>query len=531
MDFKQTIFSNKGFSTLEMLMAMFILVLTLTAVVGVSFGNQSMIIDSQTNAEALNIAQGLLEKAQADSRKDFNLVNPVEAVTSADGFTSKVDVMQQAGDYFTKLVTATVEFPEDNGRQGKTELSTLVTNFNNAVGGDTCNSAIPSHWMPGSPDNYSLNPIDLLAGSGLPADTYPITSLDSYRNFLYVAASNTLTGDDRTLFIFDISNPGQRPVYKGSVDNSSSTKIGINAIKVAGNYAYAASAIEANFNTTAPDVPCNNEAGTNASCGQLQVIDASIPENPQVKYTFEVPNAVGHDGQAVGKSVFYKNGYVYLGLSKTASGSEFNIIDVHNFPAVAPSFVGSFLVGGGVESIYVNGDYAYLGTDVSGRELTVLDISNPQNPNLAGYFNVGAGNGNSLYVVGDNLYLGSRYVIGQPEFNITSIASLNPAASTPLVGYNDIGSDSSSPFSVNGVIVRNTLAFILAGSASYGGNLQLFDIAPPGSLSTEIPVATVPLPVGGSGIGGVAMDCESNYIYVGSVDGSGNSYLSIITGQ
>ncbi len=45
-------------------------------------------------------------------------------------------------DYFTKLVTATVEFPEDSGRRGTTVLSAVVTNFNNAVGGDTCSSIL-----------------------------------------------------------------------------------------------------------------------------------------------------------------------------------------------------------------------------------------------------------------------------------------------------------------------------------------------------------------------------------------------------
>ncbi len=83
-DMKSAIY-QKGFSTLEMLLAMSILILVLTAVILVSFGNQAMIIDSQTNAEALNIAQGLLEKAQPDSRKDFNLVNPVATTTTDDG--------------------------------------------------------------------------------------------------------------------------------------------------------------------------------------------------------------------------------------------------------------------------------------------------------------------------------------------------------------------------------------------------------------------------------------------------------------
>jgi len=503
--------NQKGFSTLEMLIAMFILILALTAVVSVSFGNQSIIVDSRTNAEALNIAQSLLEKAQADSRKDFNLVNPAAATTTADGFKTWVDVEQK--DYFTKLVTAHVEFPEDSGRRGETKLTAIVTNFNNAVGGDTCNSAIAFDWVPNDhPVDYKMSSVGILSGSGLPDDNYPITNMDAYQKMLYVAASDTATSTDHTLFIFDISNPVS-PVYKGSIDNSTTTVKGINAVKVAGNYAYIASA--------------RNIAVTDPNFGQLQIFDISNPAVPILRSSFPVPGVNGSSGQGIGKSIFYKNGYVYLGLSKTGSGPEFNIIDVHKFPEVPPTLIGSYSVRRGVESIYVRGNYAYLGTDDDGRELTVLDIHNSQAPVFAGYFSMGAGrNGKSLCVVGDNLYLGSRYVFGHPEFNITSIAELSQTSSTSPLGYKDI----SDPFSVNGIIVRNALAFVLTGSGSKGGNLQLFNIVDPGSLADNLPVATVSLPVGG-GSGGTALDCESDYVYIGSVDGSGKSHISIITGQ
>jgi len=58
---------------------MFVLILAITSAVSVSFGSQSLVLDSRQSDVALGIAQGLIEKAQADARKDFNLVNAYEA--------------------------------------------------------------------------------------------------------------------------------------------------------------------------------------------------------------------------------------------------------------------------------------------------------------------------------------------------------------------------------------------------------------------------------------------------------------------
>ena len=68
--------SCAGFSTLEMLIAMAILVLALSSVVITGASSQSLIVDSQISSEALGKAQRSLEYMQALARKDFKLVNP-----------------------------------------------------------------------------------------------------------------------------------------------------------------------------------------------------------------------------------------------------------------------------------------------------------------------------------------------------------------------------------------------------------------------------------------------------------------------
>lgn len=73
--FNKNKYKNLGFSTIELMISMAIMVLVLTAVVMTSFGSQSFLSNSRITREATNIAQGILEENQALARKDFNLVN------------------------------------------------------------------------------------------------------------------------------------------------------------------------------------------------------------------------------------------------------------------------------------------------------------------------------------------------------------------------------------------------------------------------------------------------------------------------
>jgi type II secretory pathway pseudopilin PulG len=503
--------NQSGFSTLEILMAMFVLILALTAVVSVSFGNQSLIVDSRTNAEALNIAQGLLEKAQADSRKDFNLVNPVAATTTADGFVYRLDVVQT--DNFTKLATAYVDFPEDRGRRGNTRLSAIVANFNNAVGGDTCSSILlpdAGAWKNPQIKNTFSNFAFLADVS----DNFPVTDVDAYKNKLYVTVNNSsaATTTVPTFFILDSSNPAAiQPI--AAVDNDLANQSGINAVAVAEDpaavktYAYTA-----------------NASGV-SSTGQLQIIDVTNAGSPLVKYSLKLPNVTG--SQSVGNSIFYKNGFVYLGLKATLNGPEFHIIDVHD--PLAPAEVGHWPatgnLGNDINAIYVRDRYAYLATPNS-KNLIVLDISNASAPVLAGSYSDGGGNnGKSVFMVGESLYLGRT--VGGTELSILDESV--PATTTPPL----LGSKADIDLSVDGIIVRgksapaNSAGFPAIAFLATPSDFKALDISDPTAVSAWGSGISL------SGISGNAqfepvLDCEGNNFFIGSTDASKNGYLSII---
>src|SRR3989338_2305791 len=69
--------NQKGFSTLEILLAFFVLSLTVGAIISLVFGGQSVAVDSQTYSEAAHKGQAMLEDARATAKGNFNLVKQI----------------------------------------------------------------------------------------------------------------------------------------------------------------------------------------------------------------------------------------------------------------------------------------------------------------------------------------------------------------------------------------------------------------------------------------------------------------------
>lgn len=483
---KHTAPTSQGFSTLEIVIAMALLAMTLSGVVIVSFGNQSMLLGSQTNGEAMKKAQELLERSQALARKDFNLVNPISSTTD-DIYEKSLEVRSPSStDFFTKQIAARVSWVDDHRTTQQVRLTALVANFENAIGGDTCSSVLSGDWK--NPLVGFSGTIGALSG-GTPSD-YRTTDVDAYKQYLYVV-SNLNTFNRETFFIFDIQNP-LAPTLKAKLDNDPSVNAGLSGVAVAEHtsdgklYAYVAS-------------------GSSFSKGQMQVIDVTQPTAPSVAKLYKIATSTVHQGasgQGLGNTVYYKNGYVYLGLTKTGSTDpEFNIIDVHN--PLDPVYVGGYAVGNGVNDIVVRGRYAYVASP-NAQELIILDISNPASPTLAGGFNAtdGTGNGESFAFAGDTLYLG-RVNAGN---ELSILNNQYPTSTTRLSSY-DIGSAVGE--SIYGLVVRDYLLFALTN-----GKMHILNVS-----SSTLPVLwpALPLTLPGAGTsGGSSLDCEGNTLYVGT---------------
>lgn len=472
--------NKTGFITLEILIAFSVIILSLSAVAALIFSSQNIALNSQLNSEAVLIARDLLESAEADAAQDFNLLN--STATTTEGIYRKTLNVEQI-DFYTKIVSSSVEWIANNKKQ-TVGLTTLVANREGFMTADTCNSSLKGDWK--NPKTVNFDFAELVQDTGT---AYPITGIDAYQGKLYVVTNNSSVNKEN-FFVFDIKNP-QLPVLTGKIDNDLINNTGINALTIFGHYAYIASA-------------------SSFSRGQLQIIDLSIAP-PKVIVTYKIPSVIvsGSGTQGVGKSIYYKNGIVYLGLTKTVAGPELNIIDVTD--VYHPAWKGGAVIGNTVNAISVKGNFAYVASP-NVKDLLVYDIR-PENfsqnmpPFGMGFNGTNGLHGKSLALVGNTIYLGRTF--GTNEFYILNAS--NPEIITEL-GHKDIGNGNNT--SVNGLIVKDYLAFLLAGN-----QLQFWNLLNPSNVSQWTSFVAL-------SVSGEVMDCEGEYIYVAAVPS--NNFSSIL---
>lgn len=492
--------SSAGFSTVEMLIAAGIFLIAMTAAFAASFGDQDSLGQSRAYENALAQAQTLMLQEEMRAQEDFRLLNDV-ATTSESGENVSATVRDFAGDpYTTKHVEADASWLE-RGVTRTVSLNELLADYLDPATLDTCDNALSGNWKTPVIANHSfvagdLLPLSVPLGHSFSAAN-PVAALDAYHGVLYLADATTSGKTNDSFFAFDISR-ATAPRYLGSIDTNPASIDGASAVVAAGTYAYLANAHAADFKS------CKSGS---ASCAQLQIINVANPASLSAPINYELPTSTapfvtGSSGQAVGKSIAYSHGLLYVGLAKTGTGPEFNIIDASN-PA-SPKWLGGYAVGAGVAAISVRGSYAYLATDRKANELLVLDVANPASPSLVGTYDVtspaGWGDGESLYQLGRSLFLGLTYATVSPEVYELDISQ--PAHPAMLSAY--IASSS-----VIAVFVRDSVLFALTSTAGTAGQLQILDAS---DTARIVPYAhSVPLP--GSGY---ALDCEENYFYAGS---------------
>lgn len=464
---KNRFISDKGISTLEMLIALSIIIIALSSVSVIVFGGQLLLVDSQTNDEALYKAKSELEQALSqnfyilDSKSPFN----------DDIYTKELRV-DWIDEYIKKIISrATWNI---GSRPQKIELATIITNPEGSIRGDTCNPQITGDWS----DPQILGFGDFSSPEGA-------TDIDSRLKKVYLT-TNPSAANKPDFYIFDVSDPNPASHQLPQL-SSLNTGNGLEAVKISGNYAYVAN------------------RSINA---QLQIIDISNPQNPSVIRNFKIP---GVTGSGYGKSIFYKNGFVYLGLYKTA-GPEFNIIDVSD--PLNPVYRGGWEVNARVNAIHIKDNIAYLATPAPDpptpkkENLSVLDISDPSNIVRINTFSTAIAetqSGQSIFLDGNKLYFG-RAVGGVDNVNNHELFILD--VSDPyniiMLGSKNIGA------TVNAMTLRGGRLFMLTGEPNLG--FQIWDVGNPANITLYSSKNIQQTSTGG-------MDCEGNIIYVAQRSG------------
>lgn len=387
---------NNGQSTLELLVALVVIILAVSSVIVVSFGNQSLSVDTELSGLALLKAREDLEDARADARE--NWIGLVSSSQSDGQFTRDI-IVENVSDY-EKKVTARVSWQTDPLRPQKIELATILTDWETSFDEGGGEGPVGAWDNPRTAGTIDLGPgnegTDLVVIEGTV--------------FIVAEASAAAKPDFYSINVTNIDAPTERA--------SINTGVGLNSIALMENYAYVAQA---------------------SSSNQLQVVNVSDPNAPSLAAEISLQSNTQE-----GISIFALDDYVYVG-SVLSTGKEFQIFNVSN--PTNPTFASSVEIGANVNDIYVYRNRAYLATSKTTGEILIFDISDPLNPQQIASFDYSDTPGLSVFANNfNNFYagIGSSFVI----INSTNLSSLSVIGSYVANGL------------VNDLCVRSYLAFL-----------------------------------------------------------------------
>lgn len=389
----------RGQSTIEILVALAVLMLSVSTIISVAFGNQSAVTDSQNRRQAILLASESLEDARALSRINFA---GVVSASSSDGiFTATLTVSDI--DPYTKKADSKVVWQAAPLSYRSVELSTLLTNWQaqDLIDGTGGGGGLSGDWLnPKTEGTLDLGPGNSGTDVGVKFQTVYMTAVASDEK-------------KKDFFSIDVSNL-QSPRLLASIN----TGHGLASLSIMGDYAYVA----------------------NTDGDHLQVINIADPQAPAL-----AGSAAMHEVGSEGKSVFAYQNRAYVG-SQQSSGKEFQIFDVST-PS-SPAFLGSAEIGADVNDIYVLGTAAYLATSRGDAAVMIYDVSNPASPSLLSAFSDPLGGaGLSVFATSSEVLFAG---IGS---GLRAIDISNPAAPISLGRFEANGA-------VNDLYVRDYLAFL-----------------------------------------------------------------------
>lgn len=455
---KKLVEKNKGSATLEILLAFTVLIISLSTVILVFFGNQSLTVDSVTNNEALYKAQKILEDARTLSRKDFLSLISTSTSEDSGGLLYQKSLIIDDVTMCKKQAIGSILWATTTPRQQKIELTTMLTDTETALalGGDCIDNPPISNWE--NPQRFASDTMS----PGKP------TALDELTRMVYIGA-------DKAPFLYIAStsyatlgqNSGLLVTYSNGFDLKH-TPASLDTVRY----------------------PSLNKTFTflaiASSTKQLAIADVTDIFNPTVIYRGLSSCVAG--GSPQGQLVAYYKNTLYLTTLYT-SGPEFHIFDVTNptnpveYPIGGVACKG-FELGNSVNDMVIIDQvisgtikrYVYMATDEINKELRVFDVTNPLN--IIEIFSAnkdlpGAQNGMSLYNIGNKLYLGRQSTPGGADLYIYDIS--NPALGLPLLGSVDIGTG------VNAIRVAGRFAFIATPKVNQ--EFQVWNISNPTSIT------------------------------------------------
>jgi len=412
--------NQKGSLLVEILIAVVILSLGISAAILLVFANQTLRVDAKTNNEALLRAQKMIEDARANSRGNFISVNSI-ATTTTSIYSSSTFVTDHS--QCLKEFASFVNWTGDGARQQKIQLKTYLGDVSGsmAMGGD-CNIFGPAtEWK--NPKRFASDTFN----PGKP------TAIDVLNRIAYL-------GEDKTPFFMTADTHGAILGQSGGLFISYTN--GFTALNKIND-----------LDSIKWQDPITNATkyyvftAMNTSTNQLKVIDVTDIYNPVNVATTSLSSCVtgsfpeGWRVQYYGKKLYF--------IARETAGPEFHIFDVSipSSPVEYGSGCKGYSLNSTVENMQIRDQviggiskrFAYLATDQNNRELRVLDVTNPlaiTEVPAASQDLPGSQDGQSVFVIGNKLYFGRQSTPSGQDLYVYDIS--NPPAGLTLLGSQDI---------------------------------------------------------------------------------------------
>ncbi|MEK7536068.1 MAG: hypothetical protein AAB590_03610 [Patescibacteria group bacterium] len=429
---------ESGISTLEMLIALALITISISAVILVVFGNQSVSADIVTNNEALIKSQAIIEDARAQSLLDYSSVVTTSPVV--DGVYTKQTVIDQASvTQCGKDVYSTVSWKGDGNRNLHMQFKTHLTDFVTAFAVGHCSGTPPpSGWNP--PATFASSNFNPGKPTGLDILNRIVYMTSDHSPYLHIADTRTATlGQSSGLFV----------TFANSFDDGTQ----LNDIKV----------------TRLSDGKIYAMVARDTSTDQFEIIDVDDFLNPVSVAKLSLAGVAGASPE--GWRLFYYSNKVYV-VARFTAGPELHIFDVST--PTSPVEIGSGTdLGRTVESLAVTKKnisgtdhyFIFTAADKNSAEVSVFDIVYPTaatytfNEITAPDQNLpGNQDGATAHYLNGYLYFGRNSAPGGSDFYIFD-------AHSPQGGLT-IKQEQNINTSVLGVVVAGPYSFLATSKAN-----------------------------------------------------------------
>ena len=462
---------SAGQSLLEILIALTVFAVVVTAAALVFYGGSSSILAQNFSAGALDYARSGLEAARTirDQIGCGSMINGTYGLSlqgskwqfipnfdSSGAYTRTMTVSSL--DVNTKKIVASVAWQSEDDRPESIQLTEALSDWI-TTGSDL-----------GTPSGDWTHPqiiasIDIGAGNNG-------TGLAYQKKKIYMAgyASSKNKPD---IFIFDVSNP-----VSPSLQGAANIEEGLAAIAVSGSYAYAVEQDSPDFFT----------------------INVANPMMPLKVGKIMLPGGFG-------KTVALYGMYALVGTTNNPSGAEFFVVNVAN--PVSPTPVASIEIGSDVNVIAIRGSKAYITTSFDNGEMKIIDMTTPPTPLVVGVFDAPGADQPGITAFARQCgyaYLG-RKEGAQPEFYV--VDAVNPSMPVSLGSF-------ETNSQVNGMVTAGTYAFL--GTDDTNQEFKVLDMT---NLSSIQLIGSINLPQNATGL-----VYNDNYVYISA---RSNDALKIIT--